>query len=124
MVLLRVLQRGLERIGFDVVAKRNSTAALDCLVREPFDLLVTDFRMPVMNGLELLRSAADARAPVPSIVISGSLEATTRDFAQDLGVIAFLKKPFSLVKLQNCAARAVGGRHAASRASPEGDQTW
>jgi CheY-like chemotaxis protein len=123
-MLLRLLARALEHLGFEVTAKGSSPAALQCLTAQPFDLLVTDFRMPILDGLQLLRCAVDQHVRVPAIVVSGSPELTGRSFARDLGVVAFLKKPFSLANLQASALRAVEGRHGSVRLPAEGDQTW
>lgn len=123
-MLLRLLARTLEQLGFEVVAKGSSPAALQCLTAQPFDLLVTDFRMPTLNGLQLLRCAVDQHVRVPAIVISGSPELTRRSFARDLGVVAFLKKPFLLANLQASALGAVEGHRGSRRSPAEGDQTW
>ena len=67
-----VLAEQLEDAGFDVLAVANGGAALDVLDRsETVDILVTDFSMPGMDGLAVIR-AAQARLPrLPAVLLTG-----------------------------------------------------
>jgi CheY-like chemotaxis protein len=57
-IVLTSLRRLLERAGFHVAAAESGAAALAHLAKEPADLVVADFMMPGMNGIELLREVA------------------------------------------------------------------
>lgn len=56
--------------GYRAVPAPNADAALAALEREEFDLLVTDFRMPGMSGLELARAVRDRNPGFPVIVMT------------------------------------------------------
>jgi CheY-like chemotaxis protein len=57
-IVLTSLRRLLERAGFVVAAVESGAAALAHLAKEPADLVVADFMMPGMNGIDLLREVA------------------------------------------------------------------
>ena len=65
----------------------------------PFDLVVTDFNMPEMSGLDLLRALADLRPGLPVIISSGYLTDDLRSDAKAAGVRALLRKENTLEKL-------------------------
>jgi CheY-like chemotaxis protein len=91
--------------GFEVVAAAGGAEALAILEREPdrFDLIVTDFAMPLISGLELVRLARGLRADWPAIIITGYAEATEIvDRPEDVPV---LKKPFTQAALLGAIAK-------------------
>lgn len=93
----RVLRSSLELSGRDYVISEVTSAeeALAELSRSPVDLLVTDFRLPTMSGLELVEQAQSTNPQLQSILISGSASEKVRLHAEELGVVAFLPKPIS-----------------------------
>ncbi len=79
----------------EVRTARDGKEALDILEAEAVDLIVTDYRMPRMDGLELLRIAREKNPDMPMILITAypdpSLEETAR---HTLGCSHFIRKPF------------------------------
>lgn len=69
--------------------------ALELFAETPFDLLVTDAKMPGMTGSDLLRELAERgyTKEIPTIMLTGYAEDELRKSAIDLGVIEFLNKP-------------------------------
>ena len=63
------------------------------------DCLVTDLRMPGMDGLELARSVRAIRPELPIIFISAHFEEGTRRIAQEEGALGLLYKPFATAEL-------------------------
>jgi len=63
----------LEEQGYSVVTSSRPEDAIEKFSSEPFDLVVTDYRMPGMNGDELLRRLREIRQ-VPAVLISGMVE--------------------------------------------------
>jgi len=90
----------------------NGEEALALLETTPIDLLVTDIRMPVMDGIALVRRLAELDKPVPSIVfVSGFADIDPREM-YSLGVQAFLAKPVSREDLIDVLKKAVAERSA------------
>jgi CheY-like chemotaxis protein len=89
--------------GYEVIAVPNALELMNhlgpdvLLKREalPGDAIVTDLRMPLMDGFQLLQSARAHGWHIPVIVISGFADDDTRARAKDLGVTAFLEKPLT-----------------------------
>jgi DNA-binding NtrC family response regulator len=76
-VLCRLACDILEMDGYRAVPACNAEEALEALERESFDVVVTDFRMPGMNGLELARVIQERNPGVPVIIMTayGPIEA-------------------------------------------------
>jgi CheY-like chemotaxis protein len=94
--------RGLQLDGHDVATACDGAEALERLLEpgETFDLLLTDIRMPMMDGIELALSAAKERPALPILLMTGY--ADQRERARDLNVLVrdVLAKPFSLTALR------------------------
>ena len=80
--------------GFAVSEARDGDDALRRLKAEPFDVVVTDFQMPGLNGLELLALAREQDVHRPVIIVSGLDQDLSRR-AVELGAYAWLTKPLS-----------------------------
>ncbi|MEJ7606085.1 MAG: response regulator [Bryobacteraceae bacterium] len=65
----------IEELGHTVTAFLSSEEALEAFSSTPFDLVVTDYRMPRMNGDELIRKMRELRANIPVILLSGMVDA-------------------------------------------------
>lgn len=70
-------------------------AALDWLRRHPADLVILDFYMPQMNGLEFLRAVRAAGLEADVIMITAANDAATVEALTRLGVVDYLVKPFA-----------------------------
>jgi CheY-like chemotaxis protein len=80
--------------GFDVTIAGGGAEALALMEREPerFDLIVTDFAMPLVSGLEVVRFARSLRADWPAIIITGYADAAA--MADRPADVPLLNKPF------------------------------
>ena len=70
-VLARLSCEILEMQGYRAVSAYNAAQALEKFDQENFDILVTDFRMEGMNGLELARKVHQKNPEVPVIIVTG-----------------------------------------------------
>ena len=104
-----LLARARKGSGHDVVDVADGGAALDALVRENgrFDLLLTDIKMPVMDGIALALAAARDFPDLPIVMMTGY--ADQRERASGLEAIIFdvIAKPFSLADIQFAVAAAL-----------------
>ena len=97
-IMADVLKRILLRSGLEGILARNGVEACDLILRQRFAVIVTDFSMPRMNGDEFVRNlrVTTLNCDVPVIFVSGKgLEVDTEQMRLDLGIHAFLFKPFS-----------------------------
>lgn len=86
----------LESAGHDVTIVDNGQEALDALARDPYDLVLLDLQMPVMDGVEAatrIRAADAPRARVPIIFMTACGEAHTRQRCLDCGANDVVVKP-------------------------------
>ena len=88
--------------GFDVVEAVDGTDALEKIVGHDIDMVLVDWLMPNMDGLEMLRClrAMDAFAETPVVMISCRDDIDARNRARELGSLYWLKKPFRISELQ------------------------
>jgi DNA-binding NtrC family response regulator len=87
--------------GYDVIAVGNGREAMDALVQDKYDLLITDLRMPQADGLELLKFSKEMNPDHVVIVITGYGTVNTAVDAMKLGAFDYIVKPLKddLVKL-------------------------
>jgi CheY-like chemotaxis protein len=95
-VIAMTLADALECEGFRVTLAGDGRQALEAERRDKADLLVTDMRMPVMGGAELIRFIRQDRPDLPVIAITGYSDTIPADEKDRLVV---LHKPFHLAKL-------------------------
>jgi signal transduction histidine kinase len=94
----------LQRVGFSVSKARNGPEALSLLASRHFDVLLTDYAMTEMNGIELIHQARNTHPGLPAVIITGYAEVT--DSLPDR--VAVLGKPFSQHSLVNALHDAIG----------------
>src|SRR5215218_9834831 len=95
--MLRIVLR---RDGYDVRVAPDGRAALDILKREPFDLLLSDIRMPDLSGVEVLRAAKDVNRDIVAFMMTAFASTDTAVEAMRLGAVDYFTKPFNLDELR------------------------
>lgn len=97
-----VLKRRLERRGLNVTCAENGRRALEYLKESPFDLVLLDIMMPVMNGYQVLEEmkADEQLRRIPTIVISGLDDMDSIVKCIELGAEDYLLKPFNSTLLK------------------------
>lgn len=98
-LIRKSLKALLERAGFEVTVAASGDEALKLLKTENYSLVLTDVRMPGMNGIEALKAMRGLRAElgkpnVPEVVMSAYDDLSTRKQAEEMGVRDFVMKPF------------------------------
>jgi CheY-like chemotaxis protein len=93
--LRELTARSLRHSGFDVTTAGSGAEALAIIERAPnrFDLIVTDFAMPVLSGLDVIRFARTLRADWPAIIFSGYADVSA--IAERPRDVPLLSKPFT-----------------------------
>ncbi len=99
---LRLVGQIVHGLGCVPVTFTDPLMALSDAFMQTADLIVTDFTMPGMNGLELverLRAVSDYR-DIPIVMITGSDDASLHSQALDIGVTDFLRKPIDVAEVK------------------------
>jgi len=118
-VTLEVLERNLTTAGYSVTCATRAAMALDLLDSQPFDLLVTDLKMPGMGGMELARRARERCPDLPCMMITGYATVPGAVEALRSGVAEYLAKPFTKGELCKAVDRVFEkARAARSAGSP------
>jgi two-component system, NtrC family, response regulator PilR len=95
--MLRIVLR---RDGYDVVIAQNGNDGLDRLRTEPFDLLLSDIRMPDISGVEVLRAAKQINPEILAFMMTAFASTETAVEAMRLGALDYFTKPFSMDELR------------------------
>jgi two-component system response regulator AtoC len=102
------LAEALEDAGHSVAQAGDGDDAAERLRREPFDLLITDLRMPGIHGLELVRRARAEHPALPVIVLTAHGTVDSAVEVMRLGAFDYLEKPIeSPAHLCELAAHAL-----------------
>jgi CheY-like chemotaxis protein len=91
----RILCRG----AYECLTAEDGQEALAVLARDRPDLLLTDLRMPGVDGLTLLRAVTQLSPPIPVVVFTAYASEATAQEALAAGAAAFLAKPFTGAQL-------------------------
>ncbi len=103
-----MLGKALMLAEYEVETAPDGRVAIDRLRAGHYDLLVTDLRMPGIDGLAVIREARRLKPDLPVIIITGYSSEASAIEAIDLGVSGYLTKPFRVPKVLAAAAKALG----------------
>ena len=110
--LASVGARRLERLGYRATAETDCLKAIETLRANPgqFDLVITDFSMPRLNGLAVAREMATIKPDLPVILVTGRAESVTDEDVAAAGVRCLLQKPVTLDQLGEVVHRVMKER--------------
>ena len=104
-----ILERALGETGKSVLLAESGLKALELLATEDVSLLITDWNMPEMSGLELIRAvrALDDKKDLPILVLTTETDTDKKDAARQAGATGWLNKPVSPSALADITAALV-----------------
>ena len=105
--MARTVGDGLADLGYEAVAVGSGRAAVDALQAQQIDVVVTDLRMPSVDGLEVLAASRrlDAERPVIVMTAFSAIDTAVESIRQ--GAYHYLTKPFKQDELAIFLARAL-----------------
>ena len=106
-VVCQSYERVLSDAGYQVRSAMNGKQALQEVQKDRPDLVLTDLRMPVMDGLTIIRYLRESEPEVRVIVVTGYPSEESAEEAAKLGVEEYLTKPLSPANLRRAATEAL-----------------
>ncbi|MFS0576183.1 response regulator transcription factor [Sporosarcina sp. 179-K 3D1 HS] len=103
-ILRMLITDTLEFEGYAVEEAEDGKEGYERIVQDPFDLIILDYMMPYMTGMEVLEKIQPLQLGVPIIMLTAKAQQHDRDMAHQFGAKYFMPKPFSpseLVALVN-----------------------
>ena len=101
----------LKKEGYDVVTAENGGGALKAIQAEIFDLVITDVKMPDIDGIEVLKTVKEVSPETVVIMITAFATAETAVEAMKLGAYDYITKPFKVDEIKLVIQKALEKRH-------------
>ena len=106
------------------MAADHGESALRCLDIDRFHLVISDYRMPIMDGIQFLEALKKRPTPSPPVILlTSSKNEELRRRAFELGAYAVISKPIAPQDLASLSARAIESREIDQSGSAKGGVT-
>lgn len=109
-IVRRSCSRTLSPLGYEVRLTQSSLDGLRMIDKEKFDLVLTDIKMPDMDGIEVLKQVRDKFPEMKVIIMTGYQSVENALKSVQLGAFDYIEKPFSPDALISSVSKALGGR--------------
>lgn len=100
----------LQSLGYHVKGATAGDAALEQVRKEPFDLMLVDYRMPGISGFDVFERAREIRPEMAFVLMTGYGSSDVIGDATDLGFNGVLLKPFTREQLRRGVEEALASR--------------
>jgi len=94
--------------NYEVDASLSGREGLDWAIERPYDIVLTDIRMPDIGGMRVLRDIKRVKSSLPVLIITGYATTKSAVQAMKLGAADYIEKPFEPEQLLESVARALG----------------
>ncbi|MCA9066506.1 MAG: response regulator [Planctomycetaceae bacterium] len=101
------VQSVLSAAGYRVIAANNGADGRRLIQAQKPDLVLTDMMMPKMGGFPVLEFLGELESPPPVIMMTANEGSRHKAYAEMLGVVDYLRKPFAMEVLLDAVARAL-----------------
>lgn len=102
-----LLLEALRQEGYKIREARNAAEALEALAASPVDLVLSDMRMPGMNGLQLLETINQRHPGVSVLMMTACEDVSLAVNAMKLGALDYVLKPFRLEEISHLVSKAL-----------------
>lgn len=118
LVSARILQIFFSKQGEDVSIAQNGKEALEMLKNHPYDVLLTDWMMPEMDGIELVRQVRNFDSPPTIIMFTAINSEQAKQHMLKVGVDDYIIKPYKPTEVLNCIKTHVLGKQSGKVSFP------
>ena len=94
IITKEALSKLCELLGCNVKCCDNGLSAYEEFCNGSFDIVISDIKMPKMDGIELAKKIREKNKEIPIIVCSGEITSSVEIVLKKIGVTKFIKKPF------------------------------
>ena len=94
--------------NYEVDVSLSGREGLDWAIERPYDIILTDIRMPDIGGMRVLRDVKRIKPSLPVVIITGYATTKSAVQAMKLGAADYIEKPFEPEQLLDAVARALG----------------
>jgi DNA-binding response OmpR family regulator len=105
------ISKTLQRVGYQVHTAASGEEALEMMLRQTYDVVLTDIRMPGLSGVELLRRIKEQAPDAVVILLTGYASLETAIESLRLGAHDYLVKPSSSQDIRNSVAQGLERSH-------------
>lgn len=105
-IVLSLVRDALEDEGYEVLSAANGADALEQVRQHSPQLIITDIRMPRMDGIEMVRQAREINPHVVVIFMTGYADLNSAKNAISQGAIEYIMKPFELMEIRQAVTKA------------------
>ncbi|MGQ0614481.1 MAG: HD domain-containing phosphohydrolase [Planctomycetaceae bacterium] len=109
-MIREILRETLEQEGYRVTEAENGKVACDLVARNDVDLIITDVKMPVMDGFTLMKNLGNLTQELPVIVVTSFSDVDVAVDAIRLGAYDYIVKPFNISQVTISVRRATERR--------------
>ena len=110
--LLKFFKIHLNKFFSRVIVVKNAKEAIETLKDKEIDLVISDIKMPRMDGIQLMKKVKNHDPSIPVFLVSGALLNESQQNAIDTKADGYLKKPFGIDELHNFIDRGIQVRDA------------
>jgi DNA-binding response OmpR family regulator len=112
--ILHVVSMKLRNAGYEVITAEDGEEGFEAAVEKQPDLIITDYQMPYMSGLEMcMKLKADDRTrATPALMLTARGAGLGREFLNQTNIVGMLSKPFSPREVLARVEDILGGKHA------------
>ena len=106
-IVLESVRKILSQEGFDVLTANSGGAGISHAISEDFDIVITDIRMPDIDGFKVIRDIRKFKPGIPIVIITGYASVRSAVQAMKLGAAQYLEKPFTPEQLMETVNNAL-----------------
>jgi len=118
-MIRNLLEKILAREGYKILMAKDGQEALDIISSKKVDIVISDMKMPRMNGLDLLKIIKKERPEIGVVIMTGYGDTYTVKDALLLGADEYITKPFKSYEMQMIVERTYWRILAGTSATPE-----